>query len=165
MATKKGFTRKNVGLITSREDSSARIFIYFILIIVGAFLFLSAYSLTQNATDAASWGMMILFGFIFAGILFREENVLPSLDNTKFISFITAGFLLFVGIPILVAFITSINVAVVILATLFIAPGMILLLYTFANDKQWKTFKTKTSNTLHIKRKKKRKVRDFKRRR
>ena len=158
----KSLKKQNVGLVTSRSDSGARLFVYFVLMFTGAFVMISLYSLIQNATDAGSWGMLILFGFVFAGILLHEKNIFPDISQNKMLSYVASAFLLFIGIPILVSFITSMNVAIVILATLFIVPGMLLLLYTFANEKQWNTFKSTAKSKLKI-RKKKRKVRNFKR--
>ena len=151
------------GLLTSRPDSGARMFIYFILLFAGIFLAISVYNLLQNAADAGSWGMMLLFGFIFAGVLLREKNIFPDLSDNKLVSYIASAFLLFIGIPILVSFITNLNIVVVILAALFIVPGALLILYTFANEKQWNAFKTTTKKKLHIKKKKGKKVRNFKR--
>jgi len=149
------------GLITSRQDTVTKVAIFLAIFFCLSMIALSAYNIAVNIFNATAWAMLILFAYLMTGILLYEENAFPTLPKQKWISFMISWAALFFGVPLLVSFITSMNLSLLFIAAIFLIPAAFAIFHMISTETQWK----KTMKTLKQKlpkRKKKRKVRRFK---
>ena len=148
-------------LITSRADGVTRLLIYIALFFCVAMIALSVYNILYNVLNATAWAMLVFFAYLMTGILLYEENAFPTLPKQKWLSFMVSWAALFFGVPILVSFITSMNLALLFVAAIFIIPALFAMYHLITTEKQWNAMKKSIAKKLPRK-KKKRKVRKFK---
>jgi len=149
------------GLITSRQDTVTKIAIFIAIFFCLSMIALSIYNIAVNVLNATAWAMLILFSYLLTGILLYEENAFPTLPKQKWLSFMVSWAALFFGVPLLTAFITSMNLTLLFVAAIFLIPAVFAIFHMISTEKQWNAMKKNLKQKLP-KRKKKRKVRRFK---
>jgi len=145
---------KNYGLFSNRQGSD-KLIIYAALTIVGILLVISLWALAENVLNPGAWAMLVFFGYAMGLILLYEENVFPTLQGNKWISYAISWFCMFIAVPVVVSLITSFDIASLVLAMIFFVPGFLAILHIL-NEQYVRELKKK------IKPKKRKLIRKFK---
>lgn len=157
-------SQKAASVFTTRPGNQG-FFVHAVIFFLALFTVISALAIIQQPQSPAAWSMATFFALLFAIVLGFEENMFPNLAMKKMPTAIITWFFGFVFVAFIVAFLTTMTVAYLMVAALF---GLIVFIagtYTIASDEQWGKFREgiaknttrKVSNTIGKKLPKKKK--------